>query len=114
MKSLSSLLQNTEYKIDANVPKTQHKRQFTVTSHVDCVENNRTIMLGTYKADIDVVKKAPEQTQLPQLLISGQTLLKVERQALKSGTAMLPNIQITVTQSNTGKFFFILTFNNKR
>lgn len=60
-------------------------------------------MLGTYKADINVIKKAPEQRQLPQLLISGQTLIKVERQALKSGTSMLPNIQIVVTQPNTGK-----------
>lgn len=101
LKSLASLLQNIEFKIDANAPKNQNKRHFIVNSHVDCVEENRTIMLGTYKADINVIKKAPEQRQLPQLLISGQTLIKVERQALKSGTSMLPNIQIVVTQPNT-------------
>ncbi|KAI6196910.1 hypothetical protein M3Y94_01163600 [Aphelenchoides besseyi] len=96
VEDLSLLLQRVEY-VNTNAAAQPGKRRLTVSSSVQCGENEKH-SLGVYETNVQV-KKAED----PILSISGQNLINTDRHSLKVGTAMLPDLQITVTQSIGGK-----------
>ncbi|KAI6172150.1 hypothetical protein M3Y98_00941200 [Aphelenchoides besseyi] len=96
VEDLSLLLQRVEY-VNTNAAAQPGKRRLTVSSSVQCGENEKH-SLGVYETNVQV-KKAED----PILSISGQNLINTDRHSLKVGTAMLPDLQITVTQSVGGK-----------
>ncbi|KAI6242708.1 hypothetical protein M3Y99_00176600 [Aphelenchoides fujianensis] len=96
LEDLSLLLQKVEY-VNANGVARAGKRRLTVSSSVEC-KNQKKHPLGTFETNVEV-KKAND----PILSISGQNLINTDRHAMKVGTAMLPDLQITVTQNNGGK-----------
>lgn len=90
LEDLSLLLQKVKYSNDGVE---SGKRKMSVSSKVTCNES-RDIPLGTYETTIAVQKAST-----PVLSITGQSLIDTDRRSLKVGTIMLPELQITVTQS---------------
>jgi hypothetical protein len=95
LSEAASLLKEIEYKI-MNGKTTQEKRLISIATQVTCVEN-RTIPLGTYEESVVIVKP-----DTPRLSVSGLPLVSTNRHTLKTGSVMLPNLQITVTQNIDG------------
>uniref|UniRef100_A0A915DL30 Cadherin domain-containing protein n=1 Tax=Ditylenchus dipsaci TaxID=166011 RepID=A0A915DL30_9BILA len=99
LANLSSLIRQVEYVADDKNPSATvrlGKRTISVATQVSCQEN-QTIPLGTYKAQVYVVSPST-----PQLSLSGLNLISANRRSLKTGSVMLPNMQITVTQNIDG------------
>lgn len=93
LEDLSLLLQKVQYVNTASVNR-PGKRRLIVTPSVMCGTEKRN--LATYETSIQVKKP-----QDPILSISGQNLINTDRRSLKVGTAMLPDLQITITQRDS-------------
>lgn len=103
--NLSRLLQHVEYYATNEQQRTGlvplGKRSFSIRTQVSC-DDTRVIPLGVHHVNVEIVK-----AELRRLSISGQTLINVDRKSLKTGSEMLPSIQIIVTQ-NIGSQSFAL------
>jgi len=95
LEDLSLLLQKVQY-VNTAASKHPGKRRLTLTPTVMCGTEKRN--LASYETSIQVKKP-----QDPIISISGQNLINTNRHSLKVGTAMLPDLQITITQNNNGK-----------
>lgn len=99
IEDLSLLLQKVEYVNDLERP-TPGNRHVEVSTKLYCNEN-RDIDLEAKEINIEVKKPSD-----PVLSISGQNMINTDRRSLKVGAAMLPDIQLVITQ-NIGKENFL-------
>lgn len=95
LEDLSALLQKVQY-VNTAASSRPGKRRLIVSPSVMCGTEKQA--LASYETTIQVKKP-----QDPVLSISGQNLINVDRHSLKLGTVMLPDLQITVTQTLNGK-----------
>lgn len=101
LEDLEQLLQKVEFAADAP-PKGYSRpgeRLISIETHVECMEGNKSIPLGRREVTVSVQKARGEQEAEPHLFVSGRNMLSVDQRGLKVGAAMLPDLQITVTES---------------
>jgi hypothetical protein len=93
LEDLSLLLQKVQY-VNTATNASPGKRSLIVSSSVMC--GSEKFNLATYETSVQVKKP-----QDPIISISGQNLINTDRRSLKVGSAMLPDLQITITQRNS-------------
>lgn len=95
LEDLSLLLQKVQY-VNTALTSKPGKRRLILTPTVMCGTEKRN--LATYETSVQV-----KNLQAPIIAISGQNLINTDRRSLKLGTAMLPDLQITITENSNGK-----------